>query len=178
MEKPWTYVETRTKIKGTNEKYKIKVDLEDLVLLKNRAVYIQCSKYSILAKQVLYKEIVGGEIIDSKALTLSRLIMGLYNSPAPFVIKNINNDLLDLRKSNLKVISQTEMQLRSKNYKKGSNLPKGVFITKDGYIFSAIKINKKNTYLGSYDTIEEASKAYEDARKELLKALESVNLND
>ncbi len=175
-EKPWTYVETRTRIKGTNEFYKIKVDLEDLGLLKDKNIVIAKNLKLKLGMQVCCRDIIGGFVDRSKQVTVARFILNLDLSTKSFIIEYLNNDPLDLRKSNLRVITPNELIYKCKNQKRSSILPRGVYIIKNS-IFSQICINKKMTYLGTFDTVEEASQAYQKAKKEIIEVLESVNFN-
>ncbi len=169
-EKPWTYVETRSVDKSTGELYKIKVDLEDLGLLKNKAIYIQLSKTSILGKLVMYRELKNGFVVTNPTLCLSKLIFKILNQDRKISVIYLNEDPLDLRKSNLKIISKAEDRYKSKNPKKDSKPPRGVYV-KSNQIFSVISVNRKNIYLGSFDTVEEASKAYEEAKKKVMESL-------
>ena len=175
-EKPWTYVETRSKIKSTGEYYKIKVDLEDLGLLKDKNIVIAKDSGLKLGMLVCCRDIIGGFVDRSKQVAVSRIILNLVLVNRSFTIGYLNNNPLDLRKSNLKIISKAEDRYKSKNPKKDSKPPRGVYV-KSNQIFSVISVNRKNIYLGSFDTVEEASKAYEEAKKSILETLESVDLN-
>ncbi len=175
-EKPWTYVETRSKIKSTGEYYKIKVDLEDLGLLKDKNIVIAKDSGLKLGMLVCCRDIIGGFVDRSKQVAVSRIILNLVLVNRSFTIGYLNNNPLDLRKSNLKIIRINEVKFKAKGPKKSSTLPRGVYIT-GNTIFSVITINRKNNYLGSFNTIEEASKAYKDAKKSILETLESVDLN-
>lgn len=89
----------------------------------------------------------------SKYTVLHRLIM---NPPDGIDIDHINHDKCDNRKENLRFAtrSQNLVNRRYKNktgYRGVVSLPSGRFVAQIG-----------DDYLGSYDTAEEASQAYED----------------
>ncbi len=91
----------------------------------------------------------------------------LNHKPCGFdkVIDHINENKEDNRLINLQVITTRENV--SKSSKKKSGLPIGVFNCKNGRYKSQININQKNVWIGSYDTVKEASNAYQKKIKEL-----------
>ncbi len=71
--------------------------------------------------------------------------------------------------SNLREATKSENGQNLKKAKK-NNLSTGVlgvYIRKDGFIYSKIKINRKQYHLGYFNSIEEASNAYIKAKREL-----------
>ncbi len=168
--KPWTYVETRTRIKGTNEYYKIKIDLEDLHILKDKAIYV-CRRSK--CSYVVFKYLVGCCVEVEKSSVLSRAIKNVKHTEHNKVIKHINGDYLDLCKDNLKVVSSSENRLTATNNKK-RNLPKGVYIKDKKYIASIICLNKTKIHLGYFNTVEDAEKAYNLAKYEYLNNLKQA----
>ena len=102
---------------------------------------------------------------DPKWKRIHRLIMGVtYKN---IVVDHINHNVLDNRKSNLQICTNSQNIcncLTSKNNKSGY---KGVYWSKERKKWCAqITINNKTKGLGRYDTIEEAIEARKKAAKE------------
>lgn len=79
---------------------------------------------------------------------------------------HINRDKLDNRKCNLRVVSRTINNYNRENFNKYG--VKGVYC-KNGKFISRITYKNKQQYLGSFNTIEEAKTARENAELEILK---------
>lgn len=85
------------------------------------------------------------------------------------VVDHINNDKSDNRLSNLRVVTNRENYIRSiKETKSGAV---GVTLRKNGNYSAKIKINNEVFCLGTFKTVEEASKVYNDFRKIANKAI-------
>lgn len=80
------------------------------------------------------------------------------------VIDHIDSDILNNNITNLRIVTQRENTSKEKTIKSG--LPVGVSFNKkiNKYVVS-IKINNIQKYLGSYNTVKEASEAYTEALK-------------
>jgi hypothetical protein len=96
-----------------------------------------------------------------KTFKIHQLVAMMYLNHTPdgtqkIVVDHINNDKLDNRVQNLQLISNRENRVRSIT----RELPTGVYAYRRKYR-SKIYINNKNCYLGIFDTIEEASNAYQ-----------------
>ena len=160
-------LETRTIIKGTRDKYIIKIDKDDHQWISQLAVYVvrQHSTWGY----VLYKDYSNG-IIERNGKTLSRVIMGLKENETRFAIKYLNDDPLDLRKENLEIITRIESAFeRDRVNRKG--LPRGVYPGHGGKFISIVGHFGKQKYLGTFDTPEEAHRAYLEARESTKKIL-------
>jgi hypothetical protein len=82
------------------------------------------------------------------------------------VVDHIDSNKLNNHIDNLRIVTQRENISKEKSLKSG--LPTGVIYDKERKKYrSEIIINKKRFYLGRYNTIEEASNAYELKLKEL-----------
>lgn len=79
------------------------------------------------------------------------------------IVDHIDNDKLNNRVDNLQII--TTRLNTSKDQKR--DLPTGVYRTPNGRFRTQIRVNGKSTHLGTHNTIEEASNAYQLKLKEL-----------
>jgi hypothetical protein len=91
----------------------------------------------------------GGKFILSRVIT---------NAPEGMKVDHANLDTMDNRRSNLRICTHAE-NMRNRKGMRGRELPKGV--CRAGTKFSAhIQVDGVNKYLGTYGTVEAASRAY------------------
>lgn len=85
------------------------------------------------------------------------------------VVDHINGNKLDNRKCNLRVTSQGKnTSSRTKNNKNNTSGYRGVYWHKAGNKWMAsIEFNRKQIYLGLYDTKTEAARAFNEKAREL-----------
>jgi len=76
----------------------------------------------------------------------------------------INNKWSNLREATKSENGQNLIKAKKNNLSTGIL---GVYIRKDGFIYSKIKINRKQHHLGYFNSVEEASAAYIKAKREL-----------
>lgn len=112
----------------------------------------------------------------NKVVLMHRLIMDVVDAPNPKQVpvdhKNIDNptNTLDNRKSNLRIVSESNNRHNSSKPKTNTSGFKGVtwhHLNKKW--IAQIGINNRHLYLGSFDTPEEAHAAYCEAGKQLHK---------
>ena len=110
------YVEivTRSKIKGTNDYYVVKIDKEDHKWISQLVLYVYYKNVD-KTNYVYYKDLDLDGAIVRRNIHLPRTILGVniseYND---FAVQYKNGDFLDLRKDNLKLITRTELRLGRK----------------------------------------------------------------
>ena len=112
-----------------------------------------------------------GEIHQSTIL-LHRLIASqhknLQQTGDRNVIDHINGNPSDNRKVNLRIATQQENTMNQKMRSDNSTGHKGVLLNKrSGKYIAVITKNHKSTHLGTFDTVEEAGVAYDDASAKL-----------
>ena len=91
-------------------------------------------------------------------------------------VDHINQEKCDNSIENLRWCSSSTNN-RNLTKKRKCDLPRGVTITPSGKYQVHISINNKRKYLGTYDTIEEASNVYEEARLEqITKELNNISI--
>lgn len=83
------------------------------------------------------------------------------------LIDHINGDSLDDRSENLREATQMQNAWNHKKRSRRIELPMGVRNMASGKFQARIACNKKMIHLGTYDTPEQASAAYQTKRKEL-----------
>jgi len=110
-----------------------------------------------------------GDVYSQKSITLSRGVYKnihqklhrlLLDNPVGQIIDHVNQDKLDNRRSNLRIVSKSINGLNSDKSKGG--LPyKGVYFCKQKNKYQAlIKIDYKVKHIGFFKTAEEAAVAY------------------
>ena len=94
-----------------------------------------------------------------KRISMHRLITGFIGQ-----IDHKDSDGLNNRRANLRFVSDTQNRRNSNIYKNNKTGFKGVSRTNKGRTWRAnIAINKKQTHLGTFNTPEEAARAYDAA---------------
>lgn len=122
-----------------------------------------------------YAGIQKGGKENRKTILMHRFLM---DAPKDLVVDHINGDGLDNRKSNLRLVSQTQ-NLRNKKMCKNNKCGfKGVYLHQSRHgdvIYSRwvaeIQYKNKKYHLGRFDTPEEAHGAYVEASKRLHKEM-------
>lgn len=103
-----------------------------------------------------------------KVISLHRLIMNLDDNS--LVVDHINHNTLDNRKKNLKVVTEIEnQQNRNGATKASASGIRGVGIDPStGRWRARLTVNKKQIYLGLFDSKEQAEQKVISARKEMM----------
>jgi len=171
--------------KGFNNKYKIRkdgcveiylkrkneedmisiIDLDDLQKLIDFN-YTWCASYnksnnSWYAHCIIYKN---GTM---KKLALQCFIMNLIERKRGQYVDHINNDTLDNRKENLRIIDNSSnlRNRKGKNKNNSSGYRNVTFNKSTGKWLVQLQINGKNTRLGEFEDVHEAGKYAEKMRK-------------
>ena len=87
------------------------------------------------------------------------------------IVDHINRNKLDNRKCNLRITNQKVNGINSKLNSRNTSGYKGVRLNKHGSWVASITVNRKNIYLGSYKTKDEAIKAREAGEEKYYKPL-------
>lgn len=121
-------------------------------------------------KNIKWRKLNDGNIYNSsKAISLSKAVLGKPKLEKGYVIVHKDGDLLNYRKENL-VITKTNR--RNNKFSNNTSGRKGVYKLNVKGVFTGkylvyITVNKKTKYLGKRDNFEDAVKLREDAEKEL-----------
>lgn len=138
------------------------------IRLKNGLIaLIDDQDYSIVAPHT-WAPVRSGKLIyahtckNGRTISMHRLIMG---EPRGLVVDHINHNPLDNRRCNLRICTQRQNTAHQRKLR-GKGRFKGVY--PHGKRFQAlISIHYKLKALGTFDTPEEAARAYDQAAKQL-----------
>lgn len=100
--------------------------------------------------------------VNKKKIRLHRYIMD-YDEEN--FVDHINNDPLDNRKCNLRIVTPLQNVMNTSSHKNSSSKYIGVHFNKNKWI-SSIQMNNKKVYLGAFDNEVDAAKARDVATKE------------
>jgi len=110
--------------------------------------------------------------VNKRVVKLHRFLM---NCPKHLQVDHINGDILDNRKSNLRMCSQAQNMQNSPKQKNNTSGYKGVY--KNGLSWMAkIMVDHRAIYLGTFSTKERAAEEYNKAAIKYHK--EFANLNE
>lgn len=137
-----------------------KIDLEDIEKVKNY-------KWHLNKKENI-------NYCYSSKFSLHRLIMGTINSKRSVYIDHINNDGLDCRKSNMRIVNNSENQANSKLPKNNTSGYKGVYKKRDKWV-AEIKVNNNKIYLGSFNNKVDAILTRKKAEEKYFKEFRNNN---
>lgn len=153
--------------KRNGDVHEVLIDTEDLPILleHNRSI---CTKKSIHGKE-FYAYTTQKDW--TKHIYLHRLLM---NPPNKYVVDHINKKPLDNRKENLRITTQRlNTQYKKTQSNNTSTGVRGVTKVPSGRYAAVAKIDGKVKHIGTYDTMEEAKKVVERARRKIELQLES-----
>lgn len=141
--------------------------VKEILLQNGMVVFVDDEDYERLNayKWRIYKEksaITIETTIDRKTRKLGNVIFDIKNTNQ--VVVHINGDRLDFQKTNLKLISKSEMNLYKKGNVKSTSKYKGVSWSKrDNKWRAQIQSKGKTIHLGAYLDEDEAAEAYNNA---------------
>jgi hypothetical protein len=137
-----------------NKNNLIEVDFSKIKLDKNGYKFLKIQIKGNISRSIFVHQIIA-------VIFLNHKING--NN---LVVDHINSIKTDNRLENLRVVTQRENSSKEVSIKSG--LPTGVYYTKKTNRFqSQIKVKGKKIYLGSFKDLNLASKAYQNALKNL-----------
>lgn len=142
--------------------YSIKGDVAYFTTRKGIIFLVDADDADRIKNFTWYTSHQGYVICDTpkRATLLHRVIM---DAPLGYVVDHINHEILDNRKSNLRVVTQSENNMNRKMEKRNKSGAKGVWKTKSGTWMAFISVRKKRNILGFYESFELAKKAREEA---------------
>ena len=110
-----------------------------------------------------------GYIPGKGDISLHSFIMG--GKKEGLVIDHINRDTLDNRRRNLRYCTVSENIFNSKLYSKNKTGTRGVsYYANNKRYIADLKVRGKRYYLGSYETLEEASKVRKEYERKIFGA--------
>lgn len=146
------YAEVILYNKRNKECGRVKIDIEDVNKVKSIKWYLYKCSRGVYAKTNNYN-----------GLKMHNLILPPHDE---LIVIHLNNDGLDNRKQNLKLVSKIEKQQNLRIAKNNKSGYKGVWFCKDRNKWQAqITINNKTKSLGRFVTLEEAVAARKKAEE-------------
>lgn len=131
----------------TDKGYQFFFDLEDFDRIKDYYQEVQKGVNGYLYLRTC---------INSINYTMSNFIMKGKDKKDKTIYDHKNQNSLDNRKNNLRIASVSENGMNVKVRKNNTSGIIGVYQVKDGKWVASIRINKKRTYLGSFEKKEAA----------------------
>lgn len=131
----------------TDKGYQFFFDLEDFDRIKDYYWEVQKGVNGYLYLRTC---------INSTNYTMSNFIMKGKDKKDKTIYDHKNQNSLDNRKNNLRIASVSENGMNVKVRKSNTSGIIGVYQVKDGKWVASIRINKKRTYLGSFEKKEDA----------------------
>lgn len=144
-----------------------KIKEEEIIIDEN--MYYEIIKYKWHKRKNYYR----GEI-DSKRIGLTNYIMNYYGDD---LIDHINNNVLDNRKENLRIVTAKQNSMNTSSRKNSSSKYVGVSFIKNKWV-SQIRVNNKLIYLGQFDNEIEAAKTRDIATKQYFREHGNLNFPD
>lgn len=142
---------------------KIKLTKNQLALVDDED-YEYLSLFSWQAQRIgngKYRTITWTKRPNRTFLRMHTLIM---NPPRGMEVDHIDGNPLNNQKSNLRICTHANNMLNRSKEKGNTTGYKGVSFQKNRYI-SRIRVNNKEYWIGSFDSPEDAAKAYDDAAR-------------
>lgn len=133
--------------KTQEEKARTKIDLEDVVRVKDLKWHLDAYGY------VMGPTVKG--VVKKKHIRLSRY---LINAPQESEVDHINGDVLDNRKSNLRLANRSQNTRNVSVHKDNKLGKKGIHKVGSKYR-ALIYVNKSSLHLGYFSNIESATNA-------------------
>lgn len=109
---------------------------------------------------------------------LGKIHRYIMNYSGNNIVDHINNNSLDNRKQNLRIVTSQQNNMNVSSAKNSTSQYIGVSKNKWARTVSRITINRKCLHLGSFNTEEEAARARDEATKELFGEFGNLNFED
>lgn len=127
---------------------------------------IDCSNYEMVCKYTWNQNDKGYIYANykKKKIYLHRLLFNLTQKNQ--LVDHINHNILDNRKNNLRVVTNSQNQMNRDKPKQNTSGIKGIYWHKNKEKWQAnIQVNGKLLYLGIFDSKQDAINARKDAEK-------------
>ena len=112
-----------------------------------------------------------GKRPSRRFIHLHRIIL---DAPDGLQVDHVDGDGLNCRRSNMRVATRSQNQANKGKYRNNTSGFKGVCLAQGRWI-AQIGHNRKVVYIGSYDTAEEAARAYDARAIELFGEFAGIN---
>lgn len=150
---------SNVKLKRYN-RYEIKDDYVVMYTLKNEPFYIDLEDLDKVKNYCWYLNKSGGYVVSNKTfgggIRLHRLIMDVLDKPQLYV-DHVNHDVVDNRKSNLRIVNQSNNGMNNSLRKNNKTGVTGVYFNSKRNKWRAeIMVNYKHINLGQFNNFNDA----------------------
>ena len=159
--------------------------MKTIILTKGKVAKVDDDDFEWLSKYKWHAVIHSGYFRAERTAYVNKKTVNIFmhreimKTPKGMLTDHINHDTLDNRKENLRICTSSQNHMNFKKKLNNTTGYKGVTINKSCHskisYFAQITLNYKLHYLGTYNTAEDAARAYDKKARELFGDFAYIN---
>lgn len=134
------------------------VDVEDVALVDGYRWFRLNKNHRTPSSQYIARTANGRNLLVHRAIT---------DAPKGLTVDHIDGNILNNRRHNLRLCTQAENSSKRHFYKKGVSGRRGVYPTTSGRFAAIISTGNKRRYIGTFDDLDEAARAWDNVARQL-----------